>query len=108
MLGWSWGIPWLDEKTKGIRKSKTYRIGSPSGVGKSNLVYQITDSLLKQGAKVLFVSLENSIETTYVKLLSTVQGVNPNSIERGMVEPDFAYLDKYAHSFKLTDQTFDL
>ena len=108
MLWWSWWIPWLDNKTKGIRNSKTYRIGSPSGVGKSNLVYHITDSLLTQGAKVLFVSLENSIETTYVKLLSTVQGVNPNSIERGVVEPDFDYLDRYTDKFKLTDQTFDL
>jgi hypothetical protein len=57
---------------------------------------------------VLFVSLENNIETTYTKFLSTVQGVNPYQIEKGLVVPDTNYLRKYKDRFILTDKLFDI
>jgi len=63
---------------------------------------------LEQGAKVLFISLENDIETTYSKFLSTVQGVNNISIEKGKVKPDVEWLRKYKDKFVLTDQLFEL
>jgi len=104
---WEW-LSFLDRHTKWIRKGKTYRIGAPSWLGKTNLVYQTIKSLIEQGAKVLFVSLENNIETTYTKFLSTVQGVNPYQIEKGLVVPDTAYLRKYKDRFILTDKLFDI
>lgn len=110
LLWWSWWdeLSWLDKHTQGIRKGKTYRIGAPSGLGKTNLVYQTIVSLLEQWAKVLFVSLENNIETTYIKLLSTVQWCNPYQIEKGLVKPDTEWLRKYKNNFILTDQLFDI
>ena len=108
LLWWSWWLDWLDRYTKWIRKSKTYRIGAPSWVGKTNLVYQVVYNLLNQWAKVLFVSLENSIETTYIKFLSTVQECNPNAIEYGQIEPDYNYLKKHKDNFILTDQLFNI
>ena len=107
MLGYSFWVSFLDKHTKGIRKGKTYRIGSPSGVGKTNLIYQIINSLMSQDAKVLFISLENSIETTYIKLLASYQKVNPNLLEFGTVEPDYTFLEKYKNQLILTDQLFD-
>lgn len=108
LIWWSWWIDWLDKETGWIRKSKTYRIGAPSGVWKSNLIYWIIVDLLEQWAKVQFVSLENSIETTYTKLLSAKQRVNPYQIEKGLVEPNYEWLKKYKDSFILTDQLFEL
>ncbi len=108
IIWWSWGNEWLDEQTLWVRKGKTYRIGAPSWVGKTNLIYGTIKSLLEQGAKVLFVSLENDIPTTYSKFLSTVQNVNNRCIEKGEVAPDIDWLRKYKDKFFLTDQTFEL
>ena len=58
--------------------------------------------------KVLFVSLENDIPTTYAKLLSSVQGVNNRDIEQGKTAPNIEWLRKYKDKLVLTDQLFDL
>ena len=108
LVWYSWWNEWLDSQTQWIRKGKTYRIGAPSGVGKTNLIYGTIKNLLEQGAKVLFISLENDIETTYVKFLSSVQNVNNIEIEKGNVKPDIEWLRKYKDKFILTDQLFEL
>jgi hypothetical protein len=56
----------------------------------------------------MFVSLENSIEATLIKLLSSVQKINPILIEKGTVKPDKEWLRKYSQSFVLTDQLFNI
>ena len=108
LIWWSWGLGWLDWVTKWIQKSKTYRIGAPSWVGKTNLMYQTIRSLLEQWAKVMFVSLENSIESTTIKLMSSMQWVNPNLISQWLIEPDYSLLEKYKDNFILTDKLFNL
>lgn len=108
LLGRSWWNDFLDKNTRWIRKGKTYRIGSPSGIWKTNLVYQTIISLLEQGAKVFFASLENSIESTIVKLMSSKQWVNPNDIESWIVPLDKEWLLKYRNKLIITDQLFDL
>lgn len=110
LIWWSWWewLGWLDNATKWIRKGKTYRIGAPSWVGKSNLVYQVENGLIKQWAKVLFISLENSIESTYIKFLSSYQKVNPNLLESWAVKADTDYIKRTSKLFYLTDQLFDI
>ena len=102
------GFDWIDEHTWWIRKGKTYRIWGLSGVGKTSLIYQIIDSVLSQDAKVLFVSLENSIDTTLIKFLSCVQRENPKNLEKWIVKPDYDYLRKVENNFKITDSLFSL
>jgi len=110
LIWWSWWeeLKFLDFHTRWIRKWKTYRIGAPSWVGKTNLVYQTIHSLIEQWAKVLFVSLENDIESTYTKFLSCVQRTNPYQIEKGIVKPDLKYLRDNKDRFILTDCLFDI
>ena len=108
LIWYSWWIPWLDDTTKWIRKWKTYRIWSPSWVWKTNLVYPTIYSLLQQWAKVLFVSLENSIETTYIKMLSSIQKVNSIDLEMWRTPTNIELLEKYRDNFFLTDQLFDI
>ena len=106
LIWYSWGIEWLDKYTKWIRKNKQYRIWAPSWVGKTNLIYQTIDSLLKQNTKVLFVSLENNIETTYIKLFSSIEWINPNDIESWKYKPNYNYLRN--KKLAITDQLFDI
>ncbi len=108
LIGWSWWNEWLDHYTLWVRRGKTYRIGAPSWVGKTNLIYGTIVSLLEQGVKVLFVSLENDVPTTLSKLLSAVQETNNRNIEKGTVAPDYDWLRKHKDNFILTDQLFDV
>lgn len=110
LIWYSWGkeLWYLDELTGWIRKWKTYRIWSPSWVWKSNLVYQVIPALLEQGVKVMFVSLENTIETTYIKVMSAVQWVNSKLLENWTYPVLYSYLEQYKDKFVLTDQLFDL
>jgi replicative DNA helicase len=51
---------WLDSCTGWMQRGKIYRIGWPSNVGKSWLLYNFLISLLSQTDKITFFSLENS------------------------------------------------
>ena len=107
LIWYSWWNDFLDNLTKWIRKWKTYRIWAPSWVWKTNLVYQTIKNLLKQWTKVLFCSLENSIDTTYIKLLSSMQEVNPWDIETWKIMPEVWLLEEYKQNLFITDQMFN-
>lgn len=108
LIGWSWWNEWLDKNTRGIRRGKTYRIGAPSGVGKTNLVYQTIISLVEQWAKVMFVSLENSIETTLINISCTIDRTNSNKVEKWEVEFNKKWFEDNKHLFHLTDQLLNI
>lgn len=110
LIWYSWGenFNWLDKATLWIRKWKNYRIAWMSWAWKTSLIYEIIFNLLKQKAKVLFVTLENSIETTLTKFLSSVQEVNPTLIEKWQVKADTEFLRKVQNNLKITDQLFSL
>lgn len=96
----------LDRATKWIQKGKTYRIGAPSNTGKSQFAYSIINNLLAQGAKVLFLTLENEVETTLGYLMSNHQSQSMDSILRGDVEGDFDYLTKISTNLSIVDSAF--
>lgn len=110
LYGFSWWINFreLDRITKGIRKGKTYRIGAPSNTWKSQLVYTIINNLLAQNAKVMFVTLENSIETTLSFILSNHQKVPNDDIMSMKVDGDWDYLDKNRDNLCIVQDVFDL
>lgn len=108
LIGWSWWNDWLDKNTRGIRRGKTYRIGAPSGVGKTNLVYQTIVSLVEQWAKVMFVSLENSIETTLINLSCTIDRANSIEVEKWKKAFNEWWFEKNKHLFHLTDQLLNI
>jgi hypothetical protein len=56
----------------------------------------------------LFISLENTIETTYINLLSSLQKTNSRKIERGEIEPNTEWLRRNKEKLILTDQIFDI
>lgn len=108
MLWYSWGFPWIDEHTLWIRKWKTYRIWGLSGAGKTSFLFQVFESLIKQKKKILFFSLENSEESTFSNLLSTIQWVNPKSIQKWLVQADIKYLREAKQYFTTIYEVFNL
>ena len=108
LLWYSWGLDWLNEYTSWIRWWKTYRIAWSSWLWKTNLFYSMIPNLLKQWAKILFVSLENSVESTYIKLMSSVLWNNPTDIEKWVINFDYDWMNKYRDKLYITDQIFDL
>lgn len=108
LIWYSFGFEWLDKHTLWLRKWKTYRIWWLSWVWKTSFVYQVIKSLLEQEAKVLFISLENNIETTLSKFLSCVQSVSSKDIETWKIEADYEYLRKIKDNFIICDSLFYL
>lgn len=110
LVWYSWwkNFEWLNEHTWWIRKWKTYRIAWTSWAWKTSVMYEVIYNLLKQNAKVLFLSLENDIETTITKFASTVQGQNPRKIEKWDVGFDEKEILKFKNNLKITDQVFNL
>ena len=107
LLWTSWNIPWLDKYTWWIRKWKTYRLAWNSWIGKTNIFYSIIPSLLKQWKKVMFVSLENDIESTYIKLMSNIKKCNPSQIENWNVVISYDWIKENANLLYITDQITD-
>ena len=110
VFGYSWGesLKWLDESTDGIQRKKTYRIGANSNVGKTQLVYNIIVSLLKQGARVAFFTLENERVTTLNYILANLQGENSRDLVRGDVKADIDMLVPYLNLLTIIDDTNDI
>lgn len=108
LFGYSFGheFKFLDRATKWIQKWKTYRIGAPSNTGKSQFAYSVINNLLAQWAKVLFLTLENEVETTLGYLMSNHQAQSMDSILRWDVQGDFDYLTKISTNLSIVDGAF--
>lgn len=59
-LGDDWPYPLYNALTQWIVKSKVYTIGAFSNVGKSKFAYSHIPFFLKQGKKVMYISMEES------------------------------------------------
>ena len=110
IVWYSWGkwLEFLDHITSGIVKKRIYRVGAPSNVGKSQMIYSVINSLVQQKAKVAFFTLENSFSTTGINILSNKQGTNSRNIENGTFEADIDYLDKNRDNLFVIDDRYEL
>lgn len=110
LFGFSFGkgFEFVDKYTRGIQKGKTYRIGAPSNEGKTQLTYSMINSVLSQGAKVVFFTLENDNNFTLTNLCANYQKVNSYRIERGEEELDTNYVSSLKEKFFLIDDTYEL
>lgn len=108
LFGYSWGpkFGFLDKYTKGIQKGRTYRIGAVSNLGKTQFAYNICVSLMEQGKKVAFFTLENDRPFTVTNVMANAMGVNSHKVEDGSVNADFSVLDK--GELVIIDDTYEL
>lgn len=98
----------LDYATKGIQKGRTYRIGAPSNVGKTQFAYSIINNVIAQWARVMFLTLENEVQTTLGYIMSNHQKIWINGIMKGEAIGDFDYLDSIKDSLAIVDSTYYL
>ncbi len=79
----SYGFPFLDEKTKGLRKRELVCVTAGTGQGKSTLVREVVYNLVfKQGYKVVTINLEESNIRT-ARALVGIHLNHPLHIDKG-------------------------
>lgn len=83
--GLSTGLPGLDIAINGLNDTHYICVAGDPGSGKTTFALQIMDSVMKQGHKVGFVSLEMTKEQAYIKLLSMETNINFRKIMQGDV-----------------------
>lgn len=89
-LSWySTGMPVLDKVTDGLRKGTVTRLSAYANTGKSKFSYHLTNRLLKQGAKVLYFSLEVNKREVAINLSSNWFGLDYYEISKGISVPEF-------------------
>lgn len=79
----SYGIPLMDHHLGGMFPGETILLGAISGTGKTTLVRRIAKSVCEANRKVLFIVLEGTPETQFMKLAH----------ERLVTEEPVNYLD---------------
>jgi replicative DNA helicase len=83
--GISWGFRDLDRMTIGIHPSEYVIVGARPSVGKTQLVLDIADVIDSQNKKVLFVSLEMSMEQLQERQISKITNKSIRTLRKGTI-----------------------
>lgn len=116
LYGYSWGrqFPFLDKATKWLLKKQIYRIGAPSWVGKTQMIYTMVPELLAQcnpdgsPLKVAFFTLENTKENTLTAIMCKAQEINQFKLTQWEVEWNWDYLVQLKDRLYIIDDVYDL
>lgn len=79
VVGMRTGIPCLDTGTLGILPKHIWVVGGYYGTGKTYFAINAINSILKQGKRVLFFSMEMSTAEVMQRLVSNLDGVSLHS-----------------------------
>lgn len=85
-LGFTTGIPKLDDLLGGLRDEALYILAGPPGSGKTSFALQLACFVARQ-APVVYVTFENSPANLVLKALCRIAGVAPATVERGLTDP---------------------
>lgn len=116
LYGYSWGkqFEFLDNATKWLLKKQIYRIGAPSWVGKTQMIYTMVPELLAQTnpdgtpVKVAFFTLENTKESTLTAIMCKAQWINQFKLTQWEVEGNWDYLVKLKDRLYIIDNLYEL
>lgn len=99
------GYPKLNETfSGGLQKSRVYLLMGKTGFGKSQFTIQLTRNFLERKMNVLFITLENTLEETYERLLSNIQEIPLQNLYSNKV-----YVKgKVKQFFKMSGQKLDV
>jgi len=79
------GFAGLDKALIGLRESKLYLFAAPPGWGKTSWLLNLALNAVKQGKKVMFISLEMSYTDMMDRLVCMASGVNYTRLQQGSV-----------------------
>ena len=116
LYGYSWwdNFSFLDEFTKWIIKKRVYRIGAPSNIWKTQMLYNVITNLLSQTnpdgtpLKIAFFTLENTREETLVSLMCNANGINPDKLNKGQEDWDWDYLTQLKDRLYIIDDEYEI
>lgn len=110
LFGYSWweNFPFLDKNTRWIQSWVTYRVGAASNVGKTQFMYNVINSLMKQNAKVAFFTLENRKNTTLTYILSNYQRISSKEIESWEQPWEYDYLVSLKDKLFIIEDLYDI
>lgn len=84
-----YGFPRLDNATGGIKPAQHILVFAPTHAGKSVWTRKVAVNLLKDGKKILYITLENTAEDCLLSCLSLLYQCNPDELfERANISPD--------------------
>lgn len=83
--GISTGFTGLDKALIGLRESKLYIFAAPPGWGKTSWLLNLALNVVKQGKKVLFISLEMSYGDMMDRMTCMASGINYTRLQQGSV-----------------------
>jgi replicative DNA helicase len=92
LQGQTYGWSVLDELTGGLRNGDVATIVARPGLGKSFTVTRAAVTAWRQGASVVFVSMEMTAIETARRIMSMELGANPDHLLRGRLD-DWAHAD---------------
>lgn len=110
IIGLSTGFRKIDEVIDGIRAPHLWVIGGYTNVGKSSFALNLLVSILLQGKKVVFYSLEMGKMDIISRLAGIIVNTNGMAIRKGMTSPEIeATKDFLRHSnLKVINEKRDL
>jgi len=83
LIGLSTGFPILDRMTSGLRSKNLIIVAGRPGHGKTSFALQVGDFSVKQGKRVLYISLEMPSDELIFRLVSQRTGIDGDLINRG-------------------------
>lgn len=85
LQGISSGFSDVDECTRGLRKGELSLVAGRYGIGKSAFAYTVARNVSSQGIPVALVSLNTSIPSVGMRLLSTATSIPLHQLRKGKV-----------------------
>lgn len=99
-------LPGMNKKIWGLKKGKLVVVGGRTSQGKSVFLLQSAYSLVKAGKKVVFISLEMTLEVCVLRIMNAECDIDNWCNIAGMSEADYAmYKQKITKFHKELDET---
>ena len=93
-------LPDLNQKIWGIHRGKVTLIGARTSVGKSTFAIQIAYDLALSGKKVLFLSLEMTVEDILERLFCYEHRIDNQDLRRGRYSVHASKFDEFSEHMK--------
>jgi replicative DNA helicase len=107
-LGFSTGFTEINKIIGGLKRRKLVIVGARPGMGKTVMLVNLAENLAKQGAKILFESLEMDTEELMDRFYSSEMEVEADAIQTGNLgESEWADAVALTSEFAQWDLWFD-
>jgi replicative DNA helicase len=102
--GLTFGLPLLDEHIFGLHDAEICTFAGASGSGKSWFSCYVTNNEFRRGRRTMLVTLENSVEDTWDRLVCMAAGVDYEAWQRAEVtDVQMDMIQAYREAMKLSD-----